>query len=330
MKLLYAHEMIFLSLIFLSCSQNNVVKGKQCGQHLVPIPEKDPVFCMMPFEAMVSGVGVHLSSKKGNLPEKNISLTDAMEHCEKMPVLDSKGNEHGKMRLASLKNWRDAGDGVLGEGGSTYPWGEVDDGRCILDHPKRPMRWKEHQPSGSAEGCKSIFGVYDQIGNLWEWVDLELTVTLKDWLSRMKENGFTVSVDSETDEIHFLKDELRFIAVNSICIQQQKLFLKDGMLYSKLERPMSPHCEFGGQGYLLPKNLKNPQKGDVLPIRAQTTENPLVIKILYASRREGEVLGAKVGGSFYSGAGNNLDTIWIGHIPSFNGSIGFRCEADPF
>lgn len=317
-------------LFLLSCSQASVSKGKQCGQHLVPVPKEDPVFCMMPFEAMVSGVGLHLSSKKGNLPEKNVSLTAAMKHCEEMPVLDADGNEKGRMRLATLQNWRDAGDGILGEGGKTYPWGEVDDGRCILDHPKRPKRWKEHQPSGTAEDCKSIFGVYDQIGNLWEWVDLELKAELAEWLIRMKEQGFSMSVNLQTEEIYIAQEEIRFVMVNSICIQQQRLFVQDGVLYTKLTNPMSPHCEFGGEGYLLPNNVKNPQKGDILPIHAEPTENPLIVKILYASQREGERVGAKVGGSFYSGAGNDLETIWIGHIPSFNGSIGFRCEAEPF
>lgn len=325
--------MLSLLLFHLSCTQTislDQPKGKRCGQHLVPVPKEEPVFCMMPYEAMVSGVGVHLASRKGNLPEKNVSLVDAMEHCSKMPVLDSDGNTQGYMKLATLQNWRDAGDGIVGEGGSTYPWGEVDDGRCILDHPKRPKRWKDHQPSGTAEGCKSIFGVYDQIGNLWEWVDIELETNLGDWSSRMKELGFTMSVDRSTNEIHVLQDELRFVTVNSICIQQQKLFVQDGILYTKLASPMSPHCEFGGQGYLLPKNVASPIKGDILPIRAQPTGDPSVIKILYAPEREGERVGAKVGGSFYSGAGNDLHTIWIGHIPSFNGSIGFRCEADPF
>ena len=46
--------------------------------------------------------------------------------------------------------------------------------------------------------------------------------------------------------------------------------------------------------------------------------------------RLGERVGAKVGGSYYSGGDSTLKSIWVGHIPTFDGSIGFRCEADPY
>ena len=320
--------LMLLSFLLCACF-SEVAKTKTCGQHLVPIPKEKPVFCMMPFEAMVSESG-QLSSKKGNLPVKNVSLIDAMEYCAKTPVLDQDGLTQGYMKLATRKNWRDAGDGVLGKGGTLYPWGDIDDGRCILDHPRRPWRWKDRQPAGSAEECKSEAGVYDQIGNLWEWVDLELKTDLDSWLVRMKELGFTASIDEGTQAISFAENDIPFIAVNSICIPSQRVFQKDGRLYVKLQEPMSPHCKLRAHGYVLPRNLKNPQKGDILPIRGEITDDPLEIKIVFVKERLNEPIGAKVGGSFYSGAGSSLETFWVGHTPSFDGTIGFRCEAEPF
>ena len=44
--------------------------------------------------------------------------------------------------------------------------------------------------------------------------------------------------------------------------------------------------------------------------------------------RNGEPIGAKVGGSYYSGDQARLDTIFWGHVPSFDGTIGFRCVYD--
>lgn len=323
------YDWFMISLLFLFSCSSEVTKTKTCGQYLVPIPKEEPIFCMMAFEATVSDSG-QIFSQKGTLPAKNVSLIEAMAYCENMPVLDQDGQEHGYMKLATRKNWRDAGDGVLGEGGTLYPWGEVDDGRCILDSPRRPWRWKDRQLTGSAEECKSESGVYDQIGNLWEWVDLELKTDLDSWLVRMKELGFTTSIDEWTRGISFAEKDIPFIAVNSICISSQKVFQKDGSLHVKIQEPLTPYCKHYAHGYLLPRNLKNPQKGDILPIRGLMTDNPLEIKIVFVKERLNEPIGAKVGGSFYSGAGNTLETFWVGHIPDFDGSIGFRCEAEPF
>ena len=59
-------------------------------------------------------------------------------------------------------------------------------------------------------------------------------------------------------------------------------------------------------------------------------DQPNSAQVLFAQERNNELVGAKVGGSFYSGSDTKLDSFWVGHVPTFNGSIGFRCEAQPF
>ena len=44
-------------------------------------------------------------------------------------------------------------------------------------------KWKHVQPSGSMEGCVSEHGVYDQLGNAWEWVDLGRIATRDEWVA---------------------------------------------------------------------------------------------------------------------------------------------------
>lgn len=76
--------------------------------------------------------------------------------------------------LCTWDEWRDACDGVPGDGGSTYPWGEEPspEGRCALADADGTTDFDGAQPAGSMAGCTGANGVYDQIGNLWEWVDL--------------------------------------------------------------------------------------------------------------------------------------------------------------
>ena len=97
----------------------------------------------------------------------------------------------------------------------------------------------------------------------------------------------------------------------------------------QLNSDISSDCESGGRGYLWFNNsdprhekILIPRQGSLLPIRIEGD------KILWDKERDGEAVGAKVGGSFYSGAQMTLQDFWIGHIPSFNGSIGFRCSSD--
>lgn len=88
-------------------------------------------------------------SKKGAIPWRNISQDQAAVACAKA----------GK-RLASNQEWLQASLGTPDSGNS---WG-LDD--CQVD-----SNWSE-QPGATGSGikCVSSAGVYDMVGNVWEWV----------------------------------------------------------------------------------------------------------------------------------------------------------------
>lgn len=311
---------MLLLLLSIGCRSNQLSSG-QCPTGLVPVPEVQPVFCMQPFESRIDD-GKALS-KQGEIPSVNVSLLEAIDTCQSTSI------DGQSLRLATLSEWQDAGDGMVGMGGFQYPWGDdKDDTLCVLDSPTNPMRWKTIQPTGSKPDCVSKSGVYDQIGNAWEWVDLERIASRTAWVELITTKGFTVAVSK--DSITMDSRLLPRIRLQTICVDFARMKLEASKLTIQLNSLLSPDCESAGKGYLVfNERFQNnqqqsiPQKGSILPIKIRDN------LIVWDHDRDGEVVGAKVGGSFYSGAQMTLQQFWIGHIPTFNGSIGFRCSSDP-
>ena len=312
--------MMFL-LLYVGCHSTVSKKSdNSCPTGLVSIPQNHPMFCIHPFEGFIDSEEI-VVSKMGQIPSINVSLEEAMSAC-KATTIDGQ-----TLRLASLQEWQDAGDGQPGDGGLPYPWGgEKDDARCVIDSPINPNQWSTVQPAGSLKRCVSDSGVYDQIGNAWEWVDLRQTATRVDWTSLVNQQDFKVSVS--VDSIEMETRLLPRLRLQTICVDMKRMALESGILTVQLNQDISSDCESGGRGYLWFNNsdprhekVQVPEQGSLLPIRIQDR------KIVWDSDRDGESVGAKVGGSFYSGAQMTLQDFWIGHIPSFNGSIGFRCSS---
>ena len=94
-------------------------------------------------------------SRAGVLPWEDVSWNDAEAACE------ASGG-----RLCNANEWEDACDGVLGDGGSYYPYGDLFDGGIC--NGSNTLNY-EAVPTGSMTECVSSFGVFDLSGNLWEW-----------------------------------------------------------------------------------------------------------------------------------------------------------------
>lgn len=90
-------------------------------------------------------------NRKGVIPQNNISYNNAMNACMKV----------GK-RLCTVDEWQWSCSGLEG---ITYPYGyNLDKEKCNREGNKNI------EPSGRRFKCISKFGVYDMVGNIFEWV----------------------------------------------------------------------------------------------------------------------------------------------------------------
>lgn len=304
--------------VLFSCA-SQVVSSKTCAEGLASVPKGNPEFCVQPFEARVAKDGTAVS-QKGQTPDVSVSLFNARIACEKTFV-------NGKpMQVINYDQWVKAG------GQYKYPWGDEFKDVCVLESRNAFGKWKHVQPSGIMEGCVSEHGVYDQLGNAWEWVDLGRTATRDEWVEYLASKGVEVDVNQSWIEIPAqVSHKLKFQA---FCVMMEGLTIDDeGKLIANLREPISPSCTTRSKGYLWFDPLAG-KSGEGEPDRAPEPGSVLSAE-LWANRvvwdkvRDAEPLGAKVGGAYYSGGDTILRSLWLGHLPSFDGSIGFRCVSEP-
>ena len=293
----------------IGCGSNSIL-STECPEGLASVPKENPEFCVQPFEAKIAEDGT-TASQKGHTPDIHVSFVEAQEACQKTTI------DGQSLGLINHTEWKMAG------GGGIYPWGQSHEERCILDSPKTHGTWKTVQPSGSMEECVSKHGVYDQIGNAWEWVDLEQTATRDDWVKYVEAKGHSVEVSQTLIQVK--EGTLAKLQYNAVCVDMKGLALDQDLLSVQLRTPISKDCLTAGHGYLwfqsndVRQGEKTPEPGSLLPVKLWGN------RIVWDKSRDGESVGAKVGGSFYSGGESTLNSFWVGHIPSFDGSIGFRC-----
>ncbi|MDP7113849.1 MAG: hypothetical protein QGH45_17905 [Myxococcota bacterium] len=152
------------------------------GMSLVGDPAGgDELYCIDTYEVVVEGEAGDLDqfaggaqlpdavaySRPGEIPTAFISFGQALAICANTPVLDDDGVEVGRKWLATSAQWRDAADGVPGDGGSTYPYGdELDAAVCATPELDGTPVYDELQPTGSQVEWAFLDHTHDWSGTI--------------------------------------------------------------------------------------------------------------------------------------------------------------------
>ncbi len=154
------------------------VVGGRCPTGMVPVPDaKAPLFCIDAWEGLAAGdLGAadqyptwpEPASRAASVSRAGVKPTTAVSWYQASAACKNAGKH-----LCTVAEWTDACDGLLGPGGSAFPWGDSPDpvSRCATQSAAGPAIFKEVQPTGSLPDCRGPIGAYDLVGNAWEWAD---------------------------------------------------------------------------------------------------------------------------------------------------------------
>jgi len=309
-----------------------------CPEGMVPVPPAAPVYCIDAYEVeVVDEVPLSLA---GVIPTTAITYDQAVASCADHPVLDSLGKVLVPLHLATLQEWQDAGDNVVGEGGTAYPYGDMwQDDYCATPTADGTQVLDELVPTGSFPKCVSDFGVYDSVGNAWEWADPDLHLDQAAFLAAVEGLGSTL-VPGADDTLWMSSGAVGsgwFIDVAGLggTVSLRSVDGKGKQLVLT-EPSYGPDTPYGGyRGYLrLDRDeVPVPPADHFLAIRIDPAEAFDDGSVPLHSRpdEDGQPIPAKMGCAHYTGneGGCRLSVVNLNHTHDFNGTIGFRCASEP-
>lgn len=314
-----------------------------CPEGTAPITDSAGAvaYCIHLGEArVVSGSwGSSDQHKEGAEPASDIVLesgldvrpTSGVTYDQAVTICESSGGT-----LATYQEWQDALDGVLGEGGEPYPYGTNYD-RDVCATNDNPASTAGPYPTGTFPGCVSPFGVYDGLGNEWEWFRSEEFVDIDAWLARARdEYGIDIRFADDPD----VPGERR-VEVAPDQREELDYFFQAAMLVPWV---LDRSKEYTGLWYDV-KRVEawagDPPVG-LLRIRAAAAtgesllpvwlwldeEDPTVGHFVLADIYDGAEWPGKGGGAWYTEP-TAIYNPFIGHVWDFNGTIAFRCVYPP-
>lgn len=297
-----------------------------CPEGTAPMPKEQPALCVDIYEnSFVDGVPW---SKPGVEPAVGMTFDAAVEACARRRYRDAAGNELAQARLPTAAEWEDAADGTVGPGGLAYPYGPAPvDGACNIprDHQGPP----HPSPTGSFPACKSPFGTFDQIGNVWEWTDSGERIDIQGFLAARKGQGLELDLDAD-GHLHVAHGVVNGLQLAVAGLPMARVVQDDaGVVVARLAGVA------GGMkipsGFLFAPGAAGSARTlpvEVAPIPGDAEHWAIVVR----TRDDGAPLPDKRGCAHYAGdpimcKGSTASLL---HPHDFSGSIGFRCVVAPF
>ena len=306
------------------------VEANSCPVGMQPIPRENPSFCLDMYEVEVRDGIAH--SESGRNPSTLISFAEAKAFCEATPILNEAGEHVAEKRLVSLSEWIDAADGVHGEGGNTYTYGnQWSDSSCATPLHDGTVVYDAVQESGLFPDCVSDFGIYDQIGNVWEWADPQRDIDIEGFFRDIAEGD--LSLEATTSSRIVFEGVLERLWLDVPGAQNQLFHADDGRLYAADISDDMLSMDTDILGYLRYNFIGSGVAGSFLPVRILREQEQGLYPIEIVWSRDASPLTAKVGCSYYVGNSSacRIENVQSSHAYDFLGSIGFRCAVDyPF
>lgn len=316
-----------------SASPDDTAQPARCPDDMAPVPSDDPIYCIDRWETALSEDRTSFVSQPGQRPHVNISFDESRELCANTPMVID-GEVVGWRRLATLTEWGDAYDGVVGAGGSTYATGEEwPDDICALPTESGEQTYDDLQPTGSLPECVSVFGVYDQVGNSWEWADPEVNISVSGFLEKVGEAGVVLEVDADGQmtttaaALDGLKLEIPGLR-GTLAVNDEGVVIVANAIYEAA-------LPFDYTGYIGVDEAAGGSRSMLLPVVVeQPPEEFAEVEAAAITTRwseDGAPITAKVGCAYYSGGPNgcSAQTWFSGHPHDFRGTISARCAGDP-
>lgn len=224
----------------LIASLTNFSQNQKCPSDMVFVPSEKGGFCIDRYENSpapscpflnpqnqeetrknLENPNCYPVSKEGVLPWTNISQNQAQMACAKA----------GK-RLASTREWYLAALGTLDK---IEGWGKDD---CNLNR-----NWERNPGlTGSGKNCKSTFGAFDMVGNVWEWVEGtifdgklgEKILPPQGFVLGVDENGLPFQTDLEKPDLNYNNDYFWIVPKGTRAIARGGYFqsASDGGVFS--------------------------------------------------------------------------------------------------
>lgn len=320
----------------------DTVPSERCPPGMVPIPPEAPTYCIDAWEGSIDGVlgsddqfaegatppSAEEEAVRGYIPTTGVTWSQVLAVCAMSPAVDpTTGEAYGYKRLATSQEWQDAGDGVIGEGGSDWPWGdEADESRCAVMPVDGDPAFNSLQPTGSLPSCVSAWGVYDQIGNAWEWTDSEIPMSIETWAA--------ASTGLHLDGDRVILDDPGLLGALQISIPNVTGVVRvgaDDVLEFFADSDTWVFGDDEDRGYLV-TDPNGPPQTTQLPVALSRVADDGVtteLSIRVAREADGISFPDKRGGAYYSGQGVSLHDASYAHFYDFAGTITLRCVADP-